>query len=436
MGEEMAERRGGGEGSFDEVVFSGLSNLFVNFWGKFCVCTVKWDHLSNLCVNFFVCYGEKWYVCFYTFCFSLSFCSEFPRKSFMNPAMNPARLFVILLVSQCISVQSYSIISSNTHKMKSHTSHSTTCPQSYLHSHSHSTIPVHTYRYNTPTRTSTTIMGRIYDDSDEIIDQFDTHEKDYTLEMEKAKDEDEEWYQNFIKMQESIADTIDDSDDIDELNDINELTELDDLNEYQDEYQDDYLDEQEIPYNAPASPSPSPPRSPRSRSPPPLPSPRTSSPRRPRPSSRSSTPPRTPRTVSSKSGVRRGRTTGRSRRGAPRPTPLPPPDPVSPIWPTLRSFKKLLKSEAEFRLSVLGPWASSAVREESEWRLGAYEGWLRCLDEGIGEKVLEEDVVYPWNGEGGGGRKKREGGRKRRKEGGRRQEGGKKRRRKSAREEN
>ncbi|GMI44735.1 hypothetical protein TrCOL_g13915 [Triparma columacea] len=213
-------------------------------------------------------------------------------------------------------------------------------------------------------------MGRIYDDSDEIIDQFDTHEKDYTLEMEKAKDEDEEWYQNFIKMQESIADTIDDRDDIDELSDIDELTELDDLNEYQDEYQDDYLDEQEIPYTATASPTPS------------------------------------------------------------------PLHPVSPIWPTLRSFKKLLKSEAEFRLSVLGPWASSAVREESEWRLGAYEGWLRCLDEGIGEKVLEEDVVYPWNGEGGGGRKRREGGRKKRKEGGRRQEGGKKRRRKSAREEN
>jgi len=84
--------------------------------------------------------------------------------------------------------------------------------------------------------------------------------------------------------------------------------------------------------------------------------------------------------VESSMGVNRRR---RPRRRPSRLIPAPPDPSVDSPWPTLREFKKMLKNEAKFRLEVVGPWASEALRNESIMRLELYKAWLHVLDEGL-----------------------------------------------------
>jgi len=56
----------------------------------------------------------------------------------------------------------------------------------------------------------------------------------------------------------------------------------------------------------------------------------------------------------------------------------------------------MLRRESELRLDLLGPWAADVVKDEADWRLELYKGWLKLLDEGVGEDVIGLQPDYPW----------------------------------------
>ena len=49
------------------------------------------------------------------------------------------------------------------------------------------------------------------------------------------------------------------------------------------------------------------------------------------------------------------------------------------IWMDLDTFRGFLRKEASFRLSILGPDWSDAVKGESRWRYKMYKSWLDAL---------------------------------------------------------
>ena len=70
-------------------------------------------------------------------------------------------------------------------------------------------------------------------------------------------------------------------------------------------------------------------------------------------------------------------------------TPLSdPPDPNSPIWVDMDTFRSMLRNEAELRLRILGDDWASTVKQESEWRLDLYKRWLWTLHNGVGGSIV------------------------------------------------
>jgi hypothetical protein len=65
-----------------------------------------------------------------------------------------------------------------------------------------------------------------------------------------------------------------------------------------------------------------------------------------------------------------------------------PPDPMSPIWIGMDSFRSLLRNEAELRLRILGDDWAPTVKQESEWRLALYKKWLWTLHNGVGDSIV------------------------------------------------
>ena len=51
------------------------------------------------------------------------------------------------------------------------------------------------------------------------------------------------------------------------------------------------------------------------------------------------------------------------------------------FWMDTETFSSFLRKEAQFRLSILGPGWSEAVKGESQWRLQIYKKWLAVLNE-------------------------------------------------------
>jgi hypothetical protein len=65
------------------------------------------------------------------------------------------------------------------------------------------------------------------------------------------------------------------------------------------------------------------------------------------------------------------------------------PDPPTPnYWPDMKTFRKLLRSEAELRLRILGDDWEETVKQESDWRLNLYKDWLWTLHNGVGEPIV------------------------------------------------
>eukprot|EP00535_Pseudo-nitzschia_heimii_P006498 CAMPEP_0197175446 /NCGR_PEP_ID=MMETSP1423-20130617/1661_1 /TAXON_ID=476441 /ORGANISM="Pseudo-nitzschia heimii, Strain UNC1101" /LENGTH=738 /DNA_ID=CAMNT_0042624609 /DNA_START=146 /DNA_END=2362 /DNA_ORIENTATION=+ len=65
-----------------------------------------------------------------------------------------------------------------------------------------------------------------------------------------------------------------------------------------------------------------------------------------------------------------------------------PPDPDSPIWVNMDTFRDLLQKEADFRLNILGDDWSDIIGEENDWRTGLYKSWLWSLNNGVGESIV------------------------------------------------
>ena len=65
-----------------------------------------------------------------------------------------------------------------------------------------------------------------------------------------------------------------------------------------------------------------------------------------------------------------------------------PPDPNSPIWVNMDTFRDLLQKEADFRLNILGDDWSDIIDEENDWRTGLYRSWLWSLNNGLGESIV------------------------------------------------
>lgn len=51
------------------------------------------------------------------------------------------------------------------------------------------------------------------------------------------------------------------------------------------------------------------------------------------------------------------------------------------FWMDTETFSSFLRKEAQFRLSILGPGWSEAVKGESQWRLQIYKKWLAMINE-------------------------------------------------------
>jgi hypothetical protein len=66
-----------------------------------------------------------------------------------------------------------------------------------------------------------------------------------------------------------------------------------------------------------------------------------------------------------------------------------PPPPQSRLWPDIDTFRRLLRSEAKFRLRILGNGFAEAVKDESDWRLDLYKNWLWTLHRGVGKPFVE-----------------------------------------------
>ena len=64
-------------------------------------------------------------------------------------------------------------------------------------------------------------------------------------------------------------------------------------------------------------------------------------------------------------------------------------DPPTPnFWPDMDTFRKLLRSEAELRLRILGEDWTDTVKQESNWRLDLYKEWLWVLHDGVGDSIV------------------------------------------------
>jgi hypothetical protein len=55
------------------------------------------------------------------------------------------------------------------------------------------------------------------------------------------------------------------------------------------------------------------------------------------------------------------------------------------FWPDTEEFKDMLLDESQWRLNMIGDWASPFVRSETKWRYQLYKRWLQLLDEGLGD---------------------------------------------------
>jgi hypothetical protein len=102
------------------------------------------------------------------------------------------------------------------------------------------------------------------------------------------------------------------------------------------------------------------------------------------------------RTESSRSPKRSERGDGRRRRiydgrGSPKSKRErdDPPNPNSPVWVDINSFRDLLRTEAGLRLRILGDDWADTVKEESDWRLDLYKEWLWTLHNGVGNPIVE-----------------------------------------------
>ena len=65
-----------------------------------------------------------------------------------------------------------------------------------------------------------------------------------------------------------------------------------------------------------------------------------------------------------------------------------PPPLNSPVWMDMDTFRKLLRSEAELRLRILGDDWAPTVKQESDWRLNLYKNWLWTLHDGVGDSIV------------------------------------------------
>ena len=52
------------------------------------------------------------------------------------------------------------------------------------------------------------------------------------------------------------------------------------------------------------------------------------------------------------------------------------------------TFRKLLRTEAELRLRILGEDWAPTVKQESDWRLNLYKDWLWTLHDGVGGSIV------------------------------------------------
>lgn len=52
------------------------------------------------------------------------------------------------------------------------------------------------------------------------------------------------------------------------------------------------------------------------------------------------------------------------------------------------TFRRLLRKEAELRLSIIGDEFADVVDQENDWRLGLYKRWLWSLHNGVGESIV------------------------------------------------
>jgi hypothetical protein len=65
------------------------------------------------------------------------------------------------------------------------------------------------------------------------------------------------------------------------------------------------------------------------------------------------------------------------------------PPPPTRFWPDMDSFRNLLRSEADFRLNILGDGWTDVLKDESTWRHDVYSDWLWTLSNGIGSPHVE-----------------------------------------------
>ena len=66
-----------------------------------------------------------------------------------------------------------------------------------------------------------------------------------------------------------------------------------------------------------------------------------------------------------------------------------PPSPNSIFWPDIDTFRKLLRTEAQLRLRILGDGWAETVKEETMWRHDLYSDWLWTLKNGLGNPIVE-----------------------------------------------
>ena len=57
-------------------------------------------------------------------------------------------------------------------------------------------------------------------------------------------------------------------------------------------------------------------------------------------------------------------------------------------WLDVGTFRKLLRSEAKFRMMVGPEEMAPAIKKEHEWRLNTYRNWLKAIHTGVGESIV------------------------------------------------
>ncbi len=65
-----------------------------------------------------------------------------------------------------------------------------------------------------------------------------------------------------------------------------------------------------------------------------------------------------------------------------------PPDPESPLWVNMDTFRDLLQKEADFRMNFIGSDWEEVIAQENDWREDLYKGWLWSLNNGVGESIV------------------------------------------------